>query len=389
MSSVTPPPYRARLLDSISDVDRAAWDRLYGAACEGYDYFLACERAPAPGFHYRALGVFAGQRLIAGCPVFSVTLPLQTLVDGPLRTLVSVAGRVLPGLAQVRLLGLGSPHVDELPLVIDQTLSDRQRHQVLKAIDQALSEQAVATDADAVLWKNLSDQQQSAFAPDLHARRYTPIAGLPVATLNIPENDEAYIQSLSANMRSNIRRKLKRAKAIRVEIRQDTAGLDERITALRDQTRARAPTDYDVFEELSPDYVSSVLAQMPEQSRLLLYWLENRLIGFALVLIESGQIKEKYTGLQYPEALEHGVFFLNWVSIVRLCQSQRIPVFRAGETTYLTKTRLGCELHPSWHFVRHRQPIVNWVLGRISRQFDLDKADPDLRRLGAFDESKP
>lgn len=375
----------ARLLNTVSELERGAWDELYGSGCEGYDYFLACEQAPAAPFRYRAVAVFRGAQLVAGCPVFEVTVPLQTLIDGPLKTLVAGTGRLFPRLTHIRLLGLGSPHVDELPLAVDKRLTPAEQRQVVQAIDDALDDYVTARRADVILWKNLDSRQKGLFAPDLSSMGYAPIAGLPIATLAIAESEEAYIRSLSANMRSNIRRKLKKAKDIRVEIRQDTGGLDDQITALRDQTRARAPTDYDVFEELSPKYVNSVLEHMPDNSRLLLYWHDELLLGFALVLLEPQQVKEKYTGLRYPDALEHGVFFLNWITIIRLCQSMNIPLFRAGETTYLTKTRLGCNLHRSWLYVRHRRPFINWLLGRLSRHFDLDKGDPDLQNLGVKD----
>ena len=60
----------ARFLLSIADIDRCAWDRLFGAASEGFDYYLACESAVPPMFSFAALGVFHGDTLITGAPPF-------------------------------------------------------------------------------------------------------------------------------------------------------------------------------------------------------------------------------------------------------------------------------------------------------------------------------
>jgi len=374
--------FDVRMMDSIADVERREWDRLYGNLCENYDYFLACEQAGAKSFQYGAIAVFEGNRLVAGVPTFQTTLSLQALTDGLLKKFISLMQNILPHLSRIRVLGMGSPHVDELPLVFDKLLSNANRLEIVEAIDQFLQSQLNTKRADIILWKNLDSAQFKRFGNVLRSSHCAPISGLPVAVLDIPATEEAYIQGLSANMRSNIRRKLKKAADVDVEILHDTGGLDDELFALREQTRARATTDYDVFEEISPDYIASVLRQHPNSSQLILYRHEKQLVGFALVLLEPNQLKEKYTGLRYPEALEHGVFFLNWMTIVRICQEEKIPRFRAGETTYLTKTRLGCELENSWLFVKHRQPLINWLLGYFSGWFDLDLTDPDLKGLG-------
>ena len=373
--------FDVRLLSSISEVGRHHWDRLYAGRCENYDYFLACELAVTPAFEYSAITVFHDDRMVAGTPVFRTTLSLEALTEGLLKKTISLVQKPLPHLSRVRVMGVGSPHVDELPLVFDTSLNTRQRQEVIKRISRFVQAQLDSKNADVVLWKNLDAAQREEFGNTLCASRYAPISGLPVAFLEVLPTEESYIQGLSANMRSNIRRKLKRAADIEVEIRRDTGALDEQLFELREQTRKRAPTDYDIFEEISPDYIASVLRQNPTNSRLLLYRHEGRLLGFALVLMEPTQLKEKYTGMRYPEALNHGIFFLNWMTVIRLCQQEQIPQFRAGETTYLTKARLGCEFERSWLYVKHRQPLVNLFLKHFSRWFDLDRNDPDLRLL--------
>lgn len=373
-------PYTVRLLDSVADIDRDAWDRLFGHRCEGYDYLLACEQAPAASFRYLAVAVFDGPRMVAGAPLFETTLPLQTLLEGLAQRLLGGLDRVLPRLTRVRLLGVGSPHVDELPLALDADLDRPQQQQALAALDSALTGTLRSRGYDVLLWKNLGEQP-AAHREWLLNKGYAPIAGLPVAMLDIRDSEAAYIGSLSANNRSTLRRKLKKSRDVRIEIRQDCADLEPQLNQLREQTRARAPTDYDVFEELGPGYIGSVLRHLPDQARLLLYWDGSTLLGFTLVLIEPGQVKEKYTGARYPQALESGLFFRNWMGLQELCRAQQVPLLRAGETTYLTKLRLGCRLEPSWLLVKHRRAAINWLLRRISRHFDLDRSDPDLRTM--------
>ena len=231
--------------------------------------------------------------------------------------------------------------------------------------------------------KNVSDCDSQSSHEVFQRRGYARVAALPIATLAIPNSEEAYIASLSANMRSNMRRKLKRAKDVRVEVRSSVDGVEEEIFALREATRRRAKTDYDIFAEVSTSYFRQVLSHLGERAKLLLYWRGEDLIGFALVLVEPGRLIEKYNGMRYPDGPDHGVFFLNWMTQVRLCVELGIAELHAGETTYLTKARLGCKLHRSWIYFRHRNRPLNQMFGLLSRWIAFDTTDPDLRRLGA------
>ena len=379
MSSAWTPRYLA----SIADFDRAGWDRLFGSASEGFDYYLACERAAPPMFTFAALGVLDGETLVAGAPAFRGDLRLDMMLEGRSRALATSIGSRFPRLRDLKIMGAGSPHADELATAFDPDLSMEQRCRALEGLLGALQDQAALAGIGMTFLKNVSDRD-SAWAHEVLRRKgYARVATLPIATLAIPDSAEAYIESLSANMRSNMRRKLKRARGLRVEVRDRIDGLEEEIYALREATRRRASTDYDAFSEISPDYFREVLARLGGRAKLLLYWKGDVLIAFAFVLIEPGRLIEKYNGMRYPEGPDNGVFFLNWMTQVRMCVERGIPELHAGETTYLTKARLGCQLHRSWVYFRHRRPSLNWIFRLMSRMVSFDSADPDLRRLGA------
>ena len=112
-------------------------------------------------------------------------------------------------------------------------------------------------------------------------------------------------------------------------------------------------------------------------------WRGEDLLGFALVLLEPARLLERYNGMRYPEGPDNGVFFLNWLTQVRLCIEHDIPMLHAGETTYLTKARLGCKLHRSWVYFRHRRRPLNRMFDLLGRWIAFDATDPDLRQLGA------
>ena len=372
----------AQYLTSISDHRHEAWDRLFGAASEGFEYYLACEHAALPTFSLGALGLSDEGVLIAGAPAFEGEFQLDMMLEGGARRVAHKFAERFSGSRTFKILGAGSPHADELALGFDPGLDHNQRCQALSSLLDALEFRAAARGIGMTFLKNVTDRD-SAWAHDVLKRRgYVRVSTLPVASLAVPASEEAYIASLSANMRSNLRRKLKRACAVRVEMRNSVEGVEEEIFALREATRRRASVNYDAFSELSHNYFHEVLSRMGERARLLLYWRDDKLISFALVLLEPARLIEKYDGMCYPDGPDNGIFFLNWMTQVRLCLERGIPVLHAGETTYLTKARLGCKLHRSWIYFRHRQGMVNWLYWAISRFVRFDSTDPDLRKLG-------
>lgn len=372
-------------LPSFTDLDRAAWDHIYTDAVEGFDYFRSCEQAPPAMFEFQAFGVREGGKLIAGGPTFSTDFRLDLAAGGPFQRVAQWLEKRAPRLNRVKVLGLGSPHADELGLAFAPELDTAARARALDTLLAGLGRHAQETRSTLIAFKNVSTAQCEEFGEVFARRGYARIATLPISKLAIPASVDAYIDSLSANMRSNIRRKLKRAARLKVEIRKGGASIadvEAELFELRELTRRRASTDYDAFAEVAPGYFASVMAGCGDRARLLLYRLDGRLIAFSIVLLEKSRLKEKYTGMRYPEGPDNGVFFLNWVTLIRLCIEHNIPQLHAGETTYLTKARLGCQFHRSWIYFRHRRPLVNALFGQASRWVSLEAADPDLRELG-------
>lgn len=373
----------SRYLTSISRLDRGAWERLFGAASESYDYYLACERAAPAMFSYAALAVSDDERLVAGAPAFRGDFPLDMMLEGRSQKFANWLGSHFPRLRTLAVMGAGSPHADELALVFAPEFDLPQRRETLEGLLDGLENQAAAAGIGMTFLKNVTDRDSVWAHAVLQRRGYVRVSTLPIAKLAVPGSEEAYIAGLSANMRSNIRRKLKRAQKLRVEVRCSIDGIEEEIYLLWESTRCRASTDYDAFSEISRSYFREVLTRLGERAKLLLYWRGNMLIGFAFVLLEPGRLIEKYNGMRYPDGPENGVFFLNWLTQVRLCIEQGIPELHAGETTYLTKARLGCKLHRSWVYFRHRRRALNWMFWLMSLLVKFDSADPDLRKLGS------
>jgi len=368
-------------LPSVRNAGREAWTCLNARASEGYDYHCACEAAPPQAFQFFAVGAFAQNRLIAGSPAFQASFRLDLSASGPLRTATDYLYERWPGLA-LCVLGLGSPHADELALALEPTLGAGARRPALQALLGGLERGAVERAISVLFIKDVTDRQAAWADPILKAAGYARLATLPVAHLDLPfTTEEEYLLSLSGNMRSNLRRKLKKAAAVQIDMRTSIEGVEDEIVALHSETLAHAKANYGDFEELSPRYFREVMQRLAG-ARLLLYRVSGRMIGFSLILLDADRLTYKYTGFRYPEARNYNLYFLNWIVMVRLCLAGGIRHLHAGQTTYLTKTRLGCKLERSWIYFRHRHALVNPLFKILGPMLAIDRMDPDLRELG-------
>jgi Acetyltransferase (GNAT) domain len=371
-------------LGSIADIEAGAWNRVFAGRCEAFEYYRACELAALDAFQHAAIGIFEGDRLVGGAPLFSAVFRLDMTFPLGLRKLGNWIYAWAPRLISLRVVGAGSPHADELALGMDPVLCAEQRATAFEAMLVGIDRHAAQNRTGVLFIKDVSDTQALSVHDILAKNGYARLPTLPVAVLALPYRTEAeYIASLSANMRSNLRRKLKLAAKVQVQICTDITGVEAELLALRRHTQENAKANYGDFEELSPGYFRAVMARLGNDARLLLYRVDGELVGFSLVLLSAHELIYKYSGMRYPAATDHGVYFLNWMVMVRLCLERGIPRLHAGETTYVTKTRLGCRMERSWIYFRHRSRFLNAFFKVFGPLIAIDKTDPDLRELGA------
>lgn len=372
----------ARHLPSITDIARTDWDRLFPGRAEGWDYFSACERAMPADFSASAMGVYARDKLIAAAVLFGTDYRLDMSLEGALKPVIEWVHRNAPQFVVVPVLGLGSPLTEECPLGFDPALTPSERAEAFRALLDALDAHARDAKIPLLAIKDLMDRDAAWAHEPLRAAGFTRVATLPLATLHLPfKDEEEYLASLSASMRSDLRKKLRRAEA-EIEIRQSIDGIEDEIVTLFEETKAHRKTDYGAFDEVPAGYFSEVMRAMPGRAQLMLMRVGGTLATFNLFLVEADRIIGKYVGMRYPLAREHNLYFVNWMATARLCMELGIPWLQTGHTSYRQKVRLGCTLKRSWIYFKYRNPVINPLFKLFGPMMAFDQMDPDLQALG-------
>jgi hypothetical protein len=373
-------PFDARMVSSVADFSKSAWDGLFGGSAFGWDFCRAAEAAPPPGFRLSAIGVFRGASLVAAAPLFETLYRLDMSFPRRLRSVGSWIHSVAPKLLSVPVLGLGSPVMDRCQVGFSTALDQTERGQTWRALVKGLQEHGLRSGSHLVAIKDLAEADSGWADRALGEQRFSRLASLPIAVLDLPYTSEGeYLASLSRYMRRDIKRKLHQSEGVvRFEVRSSILDVEQEIASLYEATRSHRQADFGDFDALSPEYVGRVLEEVGERAQVALGWVGGELASFALYLIESDRVFAHQIGMRYPLARQHNLYFLNWMLMVRICLKRGIRRLEMGQTCYPQKIRLGCRLEKSWVYFRHRAPPVNAVMGVVAPQVGFDSMESQM-----------
>ncbi len=374
----------ARTHASITEIARDAWNGLFPGNPGSWDFYRAGERTSSPDFTYFVIAAYANDRLVGAVPMFR----LDYRLDAPLGPWFQLAGdwmdRHAPDMIRMPVLCVGSPLTDECHIGTLPALCDQQRAEVLDALLREMSRFAAANRVRVLSLKDVSDDGKQWADPVLRRHRFSAVPSLPVATLDLPFADvDQYLASLSPKMRSDVRRKLRQAKSVRVEIRDSIAGLEDEIERLYQKTRDNRKASYEGFDDLPEDYFRQMMVGLRGRCRLLLCWVGDRLGLFNMFFVERERVLGKHLGMDYELSRTHNLYFVNWMATVRHCIDNGYSSLQVGQTSYGLKARLGCKLHRSWVYGKHTGVCRGPLFRALAPYAAFDRTDPDLRELGA------
>lgn len=376
---------QARTLAGIADIGSAAWDACLPGEAECHAYYSACDAVAAEsGIGLRMAAAIAeeGDEVVAVTPFFRLNYRLDTPLQGRLRAFGDALFRHVPGLVTLKVLCIGSPYAERCHLGFSPKLDAAGRLAAFQALAAALERQAAEEGAHLVVWKDLAPAEEDGVGKVLKQAGFARLGSLPIALLDLPFADEAaYLASLSAATRKDIKRKLAKAGEVRVTFHTDITGLETEITDLYEATRAQSGLDYGELEVLPPGYFGAVSRALGERAVFVLYWIGEELAAFNLLLVEPDRVIDKFLGMRYPLAREHNLYAVSWMANVRFCLARGIHKLQSGQTAYASKLRFGSRLVPSTLHVRHRLAPLQWALRCFSPWLGFERFDPDLAAI--------
>lgn len=346
-------------MTSIHQVGQTAWDACFPGALEGFDYLAAVEGAGLADFAFRYVVVTDQGRPVGAAPGFICDYPLDTTLNGAGRSMVAAVRRLAPRAFTVRLAALGSPCTEDVSLGLAEGVDAARHDEIARLALQAFETQSLAEGCGLIAVKD-APAAAAHVGRAARALGYQPTPGMPSAMLDIEFADlDGYLAGLSRATRKDLRRKLRGRAGLRIELRRDLTGLEDRIEDLYAQTRARSDQQ---LENLTAAYFTGVLERMGERAFCVLYFLGDDLIGFNLMLQDAETLLDKFFCMETERGPANDLYFVSWIHNVGLCLERGLKRYQSGQAGYATKRRLGCAFPATEMFFRHRRPWIDRAL---------------------------
>lgn len=256
----------------------------------------------------------------------------------------------------------------------------------------AFSDELDRGEALQLLRRALSELQRDAPAPNLLFKEFLGEAPLPLSELGCAEMQGGHRMVLEldpawgsyddylASLRSKFRVKARRADSMSAALHVRELELaelwvhQERVQELLDQVCAKA--DYQLGC-VSVASITALRARLGPELHLRGYFLDGRLVGFLSAFERGDTLDAHLVGLDYSVARQHGIYPRMLVDFLRIGLERGLERIDYGRAAEDIKSTLGARPVPTTVFLRHRNALVNPVLGLVARSVRLD--EPKLR----------
>jgi len=364
----------AQVFSSIQAIDREAWNDCFPDALEDWDYIMAVEKAGIEGFAWRYLTLFEGSTLIAAATAFTTCYRLDSTVQGIGKRFTEKLNRALPGLVQLKLYAIGSPVTEQCSAGTASHVQAAQRPALLARLLTLAQTDAARLGIGLIAVKDVPSHDAD-WAHSCKAANFQAMPGLPSATLPVPFGSvDGYLGSLGKSTRKDMRRKL-RTPGPRVEWRNAIDDVLPEIMRLYEASLARSDLQ---LERLPATYFTGILQQLGDRAVCVLYWLDDQLVAFNLVLIDEHRLIDKFFGHDLELTRDYNLYFRSWLVNVDYCIRHNIALYECGQAGYASKIRLGCTFQSNTLFFRHRNWLINNALKLVKLFIRPDRHDPAL-----------
>ncbi len=367
-------PLRTKVVRKIEDVPFEEWGRVFPDVLEGYYFFKTLDESGFDQFAFYYILAYEGERLVGAAPCFLLDYSLDTSVSGPLRHLSNAIRKVLPNLFCIKALACG------IPMGQGHMGLAGEAPAVLGAILRRMEQIARKTRAHVLAFKDFNRSYASVLDPLLN-EGFLKVDGLPTTELLLGFSDfDEYLKTLSGATRYDLRRKFKKAAAVKIE--------STVVDTLDDKTLKEAYRLYFQmveahemrFEVVPIDFFKRISQNMPREAKYFLWRIDGKLAAFLFCLVSDTLLMDCYLGLDYAVAREHHLYFVKFRDVMNWCIVRGIKKYEMGCIAYEPKRRLGFDLVPLYLYVKLRYRLLRPLFKVLPMFFKFENFDPELKR---------
>lgn len=351
-----------RIFNRIDDVPGDLWDGLIKERSRTFShaFWSLIEASKLNDFEYRYVIFYAENDIAIGAATFyAVTTDIAIFAPRPLRRLLDMARRFIPGLLKLRMLECGTPIILNSPpwLCADQTCAEEMQRCLLALLERVAREEGYWLIVVRDFEPGSEQEQREMVAAGFHL-----IDGLPNTYLDLPWHDaEAYQAAMKSYYRSKLQKYLKRNRA---------AGISHELVDEFSELAPKLAAQWLVVHEQAQEFQREVLnAEFYRQLSLrqdiavkaILYFRNGELVGHALLMLDGDLGRWLYFGREL--AANDGLYLYVAYSVVQTAIECGVNRLELGLTTYPIKQDLGARLTPIQFAIKASSRILNPFVG--------------------------
>ncbi|MFA5160026.1 MAG: GNAT family N-acetyltransferase [Candidatus Omnitrophota bacterium] len=343
------------IITDITRVSPEAWSRVYPQVFESYHFFKTLQESGLEQFEWYYVLVYDAEELVGIAPCFLMHYPLDTTIQGPIKSVLLKIKKKSPNFMELRALVCG------LPMGQGRIGVVRDAGAVVQAICKAMESLAASRKISILGFKDFG-LQECEWLNVLQDEGYYKFESMPSTEMAVPfRSFDEYVKTLNRASRDGLKRKLKkidRATPLPMEIREHLSENElDQVYALYTQTLLSHGEMS--FEVMTKDFFRRLSGNMPAQTRYFLWRLNGRIVAFALCFVSAERMTDYYLGFDYALAHDLHLYFTRFRDLMKWCIENKIPVYEMGNTGYEAKRRLGFEFVRLFVYARHLNKFIN------------------------------
>jgi predicted N-acyltransferase len=346
---------RSEILTDITQISPEVWSRVYPKIFESYDFFRTLQESGLKQFEWHYILIYEGAELVGIAPCFLMHYPLDTTIQGPIKSFLLKIKKRSPNFMELRVLVCG------LPMSQGRIGILKDHRAVVRTICEAMESLAASRKISILGFKDFG-LQECEWLDALEDEGYYKFESLPSTEMAVPHRSfDDYMKTLNRVSRDGLKRKFKkidRATPLPMEMRERLSEEElEQVHALYTQTLLRHGEMS--FEIMTKDFFRHISDNMPGQTRYFLWRVDGRIVAFAFCFVSAERMIDYYLGFDYALAHDLHLYFTRFRDLMKWCIEHKIPVYEMGNTGYEAKRRLGFGFIRLFVYTRHLNKFIN------------------------------
>jgi hypothetical protein len=374
--------WRVEDISSVEVRRNPRWLAAFSGERKDRRYYEVCEETIDQEFDYRYLALKDERGEICAIqPYFINDQDVLAEASPELLKFLSPVRHLWPRFMKMRTLMLGCPaghgHLDAQDGISG--------HRLAQSLASVITGHAKRLRASVIVFKEFTVHDRPVLSC-LEDRGFKRVPSMPLTQVKLDFSTfEDYLRNvLSRNMRSKLRRKFKeseRLASLEMRVVSDATPYIDEIFPLYQAVYARSNIH---FEKLTPEYFCQIGQKMPDKTVFFLWFKEGKVVCFNMCLSHNDSLCSEYIGFDYKVAFDLHLYYIAIRDVMKWALANGYQWYCSTGLNYEPKFHLKHELDPLDLYIKHTNPIFNFVLKRALPYLEPTRSDKVLQRFSNY-----